>query len=69
LAKEMFQIHGVDMHGIAVLRKKLRRREMANFHSSRAMIDWHGSLRQCSSLGKEVGGAWTYREAHGAAVC
>ena len=31
LAKEMLQIHGVDMHGKAVLRKQLRRGEMAKF--------------------------------------
>jgi transposase len=31
LAKEMFQIHGVDTHGKAVLRKQLRRGEMAKF--------------------------------------
>lgn len=31
LAKEVFQIHGVDAHGKAVLRKQLRRGEMAKF--------------------------------------
>jgi len=31
LAKEVFQIHGVDMHGKAVLRKRLRRSEMVRF--------------------------------------
>jgi transposase len=31
LAKEMFQVHGVDTHGKAVLRKQLRRSEMAKF--------------------------------------
>lgn len=34
LAKEMFQIHGVDAHGKAVLRKQLRRSEMAKFFSN-----------------------------------
>lgn len=34
LAKEMFQIHGVDTHGKAVLRKQLRRSEMAKFFSN-----------------------------------
>jgi len=33
LAKEIFQIHGVDIHGKAVLRKPLRRGEMAKFFS------------------------------------
>ena len=31
LAKEVFQIHGVGAHGKAVLRKQLRRKEMAEF--------------------------------------
>lgn len=31
LAKEVFQIHGVDNHGKTVLRKQLRRREMAKY--------------------------------------
>lgn len=31
LAKEVFQIHGVDNHGKIVLRKQLRRNGMANF--------------------------------------
>ena len=34
LAKEVFQIHGVDMHGKAVLRKQLRRSEMAKFFAN-----------------------------------
>ena len=34
LAKEMFQIHGVDTHGKAVLLKQLRRSEMAKFFSN-----------------------------------
>ena len=36
LAKEMFQIHGVDTHGKAVLRKQLRRNEMAKFFATMA---------------------------------
>jgi len=34
LAKELFQIHGVDAHGKAVLRKQLRRGEMAKFFAN-----------------------------------
>ena len=36
LAKEMFQIHGVDTHGKAVLRKQLRRSEMVKHFSNLA---------------------------------
>jgi transposase len=31
LAKEVFQIHGVDEHGKVILRKQLKRKEIANF--------------------------------------
>ncbi|MDO8413061.1 MAG: IS110 family transposase, partial [Gallionellaceae bacterium] len=34
LAKEVFQIHGIDTHGQAVLRKPLRRSEMAKFFAN-----------------------------------
>ena len=34
LAKDVFQIHGVDAHGKAVLRKQLRRNEMAKFFAN-----------------------------------
>ncbi|SDH89261.1 hypothetical protein SAMN05428952_10913 [Nitrosomonas sp. Nm132] len=33
LAKEVFQIHGVDTHGKTVLRKQLRHSEMAKYFS------------------------------------
>jgi transposase len=36
LAKEMFQIHGADTQGNAVLRKQLRRHEMAKFFATMA---------------------------------
>ncbi|HSG60990.1 MAG TPA: IS110 family transposase [Pseudomonadales bacterium] len=34
LAKEVFQIHGVDAHGKTVLRKQLRRNKMTNFFAN-----------------------------------
>ena len=46
LAKEVFQIHGVDEHGKAVLRKQLRRSKMAEvLCQSGALLDWLRSLR------------------------
>jgi len=38
LAKEIFQIHGVDMHGKAVLRKQLRRSEIARFFANLVIL-------------------------------
>ena len=55
LAKEIFQIHGVDAHGKAVLRKQLRRSKMAKFFANLgALPDWHGSLRQFTPLGEKA---------------
>jgi len=34
LTKEVFQIHGVDIHGEAVLCKQLRRSKMARFFAN-----------------------------------
>ena len=34
LAKAVFQVHGVDVHGKTVLRKQLRRSEMAKFFAN-----------------------------------
>ncbi|PXW80422.1 hypothetical protein C8R34_1484 [Nitrosomonas sp. Nm84] len=34
LVKEVFQIHGVDMRGKTVLRKQLRRSDMARFFAN-----------------------------------
>lgn len=34
LAKEVFQIHGVDEYGKAVLRKQLRRGQMTEFFAN-----------------------------------
>ena len=34
LAKEVFQVHGVDEHGKTVLRKQLRRNKMTNFFAN-----------------------------------
>ena len=40
LAKNVFQIHGIDQHGKAVLKKQLKRAQMAPFLST----DPHASL-------------------------
>jgi transposase len=34
LAKSVFQVHAVDRHGKAVLRKQLKRRQMAEFFAA-----------------------------------
>ena len=70
LAKEVFQIHGVDDHGKTVLRKQLRQNKMTNiFLKFRALFDWHGNMRQFSPLGEKAQRIWTYCQAHVTSVC
>ena len=44
LAKEVFQIHGVDSQGKTVLRKQPKRNGKV-FCQSGTLPNWHGSLR------------------------
>jgi transposase len=45
LAKNVFQVHGVDEHGKVVLRKQLRRSQvMEFFRSANSMPAGNGSL-------------------------
>ena len=52
LAKNVFQLHGADQSGNAVLRKKLRRDQVLAFLSTLApCVVRHGSLWRRSFLG------------------
>jgi len=45
LAKNIFQIHGVDTHGKAALRKKLKRAEMSPYFANLLKKwEWSSSL-------------------------
>ena len=69
LAKNVFQVHGIDERGNAVLRKQLRRAQVAVFFwEFTAMPDWHGSLRQRTLLGPYAAALRTHRAADGLAV-
>ena len=62
LAKSVFQIHGVDVRGKAVLRKQLKRSEMATFFANlppcligmEACSSAHHWARKLVALGHEV---------------
>ena len=55
LAKNVFQVHGVDERGKVVLRKQLRRDQMARvLRQSAAVPDRHGGVRQRAPLGAEA---------------
>lgn len=62
IAKNVFQVHGVDAEGLPVLRKKLRRSQMLNFFAAlgRCVVGLeacggsHYWARELSALGHEV---------------
>ena len=62
LAKSVFQVHGVDVRGKAVLRKQLKRSEMATFFANlppcligmEACSSAHHWARKLIALGHEV---------------
>jgi len=57
LAKNVFQVHGVDERCKAQLRKQLKRTQMMNFFVNLPPChDWNGGLRQRSFLGTQAGG-------------
>jgi len=46
LAKQVFQVHGVDENEVAALKKRLKRGEMKKFFAKFGTdADWGGSLR------------------------
>lgn len=52
LAKNVFQVHGVDSSGKVVISRQLRRKQVIDFFSKIPSLPGrHGSLRNCSSLG------------------
>jgi transposase len=70
LAKEMFQVHGVDAHGKAALRKQLRRSEMMKFFAN--LEPCLIGMEACGSshhwARKEAERVRTYGEAHGTTI-
>ena len=62
LAKQVFQVHGVDVEGMVVLRRRLRRSEVVKFFSTlpdcligiEACATAHHWARELSRLGHQV---------------
>ena len=54
LAKTIFQVHGVDAEGGVVIRRRLRRAEVARFFAgARALPGRHGGLCRGPLLGAD----------------
>ena len=69
LAKNVLQLHGVNENGVAVLRKQLKRNQIAPFFErlEPCLI----GIEACGGgalLGRQAHRAWTSREDDGAAV-
>lgn len=55
LAKNVFQLHGVDEQGKTVLRKQLKREQVAQFFANLpTCLDWSGGVRERASLGSQA---------------
>ena len=70
LAKNVFQVHGVDASGEVVLRRQLRRGAVEKFFAAAAALPGgHGSLRQRASLGAGDRRLWPRGAADAAGLC
>ena len=70
LAKQVFQVHGVDSQEKAVLRKQLRRAQMLDYFKK--MPPCLIGMEACSSAhywGQRITKVGTYRQTDGPAIC
>ena len=44
VAKQVFQLHGVDERGHVVVQKRVSRSKLRETIAAACMCDWHGSL-------------------------
>jgi transposase len=51
LAKSVFQVHGIDVHGKALITRQLRREGPRVLCQPAVVSGWHRSLCQRASLG------------------
>jgi transposase len=70
IAKSVFQVHGVDADGQAVIRRKLKRRYVLAFFSEGAIVPYrYGGLRDIASLVEGAAGAWASGAPDAAGLC
>ena len=59
IAKNVFQVHGIDAAEKVVVRKQLRRSKVLEFfRNAAALPGWDGSLRDGPLLGARTDEAW-----------
>ena len=67
LAKNVFQVHGINAQGEILVRRPLRRAEVLPFfRQAHTLVGRPGGLRDRSSLGPRANQARAYRQAHAA---
>ncbi len=70
LAKYVFEVHGVDVHGNVVIRKTLRRGSVSTFFANlSALLGRDGSFQRCALLGTPAYGAWSQGAPDKPSVC
>ena len=70
LAKQVFQLHGVDHNEKVVLKKQLTRTKiLVYFQSFATLFNWDGSLWKFTLLGKRITKIRAYGKTDGSAVC
>jgi transposase len=70
IAKSVFQVHGVDTVGQAVIRRQLKRRYvLAFFHKLPTCLIGMEGLRLGASLVARAPGAWPHRSPDAAGLC
>jgi len=70
LAKNVFQLHGVDARGRAVLSRRVKRDQLLHTVANPAGLrDRDGGGRECAALGAGVRTARAYGQADAPQVC
>ena len=59
IAKNVFQVHGIDERGEVVVRRQLRRRQILPFFGRLSACFWYGSVRNITPLGARDCEAWS----------
>ena len=70
IAKSVFQVHGVDVAGAVVIRKRISRAKVLEYlRRSAAVPDRNRGVSVSASLGPRAANAWSYGEADAAELC
>jgi hypothetical protein len=69
VAKQVFQLHGVDERGHVVVQKRVARQVAGDGCAAACLCDWDGGLWECAVLGAGVSEVRPYRQNDEPPVC